>query len=99
MNKYAYNGWTNYETWIVNLWISNDSGSYDYWHEKAREFSGDHKIYDFSRAIKDEFEENDPTGENGVYSDLMSAAMSEVNWFEIAKAIIEENDENENDSC
>jgi hypothetical protein len=24
----AYNGWTNYETWNVNLWIDNDEGTY-----------------------------------------------------------------------
>ena len=23
-----YNGWTNYETWNVNLWFNNDEGLY-----------------------------------------------------------------------
>jgi hypothetical protein len=22
-----YNGWPNYETWVVHLWLSNDAGS------------------------------------------------------------------------
>lgn len=24
-----YNGWTNYETWDMNLWLTNDSGFYE----------------------------------------------------------------------
>ena len=24
-----YNGWTNRETWVVNLWLSNDMESYE----------------------------------------------------------------------
>ncbi len=26
-----YNGWTNYETWAVSLWIDNDHATYAYW--------------------------------------------------------------------
>ena len=25
-----YNGWSNRETWLVNLWLSNDMGSYEF---------------------------------------------------------------------
>ena len=29
-----YNGWTNYETWLVNLWLGN-GGSGEHWREQA----------------------------------------------------------------
>ena len=29
-NPAEYNGWSNRETWIVNLWLTNDMVSYDY---------------------------------------------------------------------
>src|SRR4051794_10856032 len=31
-----YNGWANYETWCVHLWLTNEEGSYRYWREEAR---------------------------------------------------------------
>jgi len=32
-----YNGWANYETWAVNLWIGNEESSYRYWQDVAQE--------------------------------------------------------------
>ena len=32
-----YNGYANYETWAVALWLDNDEGSYRYWREQATE--------------------------------------------------------------
>jgi hypothetical protein len=37
MERKEYNGWTNYETWCVNLWMSNDQGSDEYFREMAQE--------------------------------------------------------------
>jgi hypothetical protein len=31
----GYNGWTNYETWAVSLWLDNEQPSYLYWREQA----------------------------------------------------------------
>jgi len=36
MNTEKYNGWTNYETWNVALWIDNDYGASSYWAEVAQ---------------------------------------------------------------
>jgi len=37
MTHKEYNGWTNYETWLVKLWIDNEQGSQDYWIERAEQ--------------------------------------------------------------
>ncbi len=31
-----YNGWTNRETWLTNLWLNNDMGSYEQLQEICR---------------------------------------------------------------
>lgn len=30
MRNETYNGWTNWETWNCNLWLTNDEGTYNY---------------------------------------------------------------------
>jgi len=82
MNQDEYNGWTNYETWVAALWMQNDSGSCDYYAEITNEYDS---VYDLSKALQDEFEENNPLPESGVYADLMTAAISEINFYEIAE--------------
>src|SRR3990167_9926974 len=37
MKTNTYQGWTNYETWAVNLWLTNDSGIYDMIREMGQE--------------------------------------------------------------
>jgi len=36
MNKQEYNGWSNYETWNVNLWLNNEQASQELWEDRAR---------------------------------------------------------------
>ena len=82
MNHQEYNGWYNYETWVCALWLQNDSGSCAYWEEMTNECKD---VYSLSQMIKDEVEEGDPTNDQAsLYSDLMSAAISEINFNEIA---------------
>ena len=58
----TYNGWTNYETWNVALWINNEEGLYEF----ARE-CGDYQtfvnyLYEYYdvRETKDGVKFNDP---------------------------------------
>jgi hypothetical protein len=36
-----YNGWTNYGTWCVHLWLSNEETSWRHWQAAAREAYAD----------------------------------------------------------
>ncbi len=100
----TYNGWTNYETWAAKLWMDNDQGSYSYWQDAAQEVWDDteadgtfthteNATITLARRLKDEFEEANPlANDSSVWSDLLSAAISEINWDEIAKSLIEDGD-------
>jgi len=79
-----YNGWTNYETWYINLWLTNDQSSYNYWSSVTNECTS---IHELSEQIKDDIDKNNPlSSESSLYSDLLSSAISSCNFYEIAQS-------------
>ncbi len=87
----TYNGWTNYETWAVNLWLENDQGTRESIQEIATTADS---IYDLQGAIRDEVEENGPDLGASMYADLLNAAFSEINYYEIAEHLWEDTHDN-----
>ena len=97
----TYNGWSNYETWTVNLWLDNERGSYEYWREQTREhrkmaascpqvadgtWTADKaEVFNLADQLKEEITAGSPLQASSLYSDLLGAAISEVNWTEIAE--------------
>ncbi len=86
----TYQGWTNYETWCVNLWLTNDEGSAGQLHEIATTDDYGHQ-YQREDALKEWLEEmrEDWQGHGNdahMLSDLIQHALGMVNWREIIKA-------------
>lgn len=101
-----YNGWTNYETWAVNLWLSNDESSYNGVLRLADEMWEDAEFEDgpftrkehAARLLSDQLKTDVDNGspiQTGMYADLLKAALSEVNWYEIAERYLEKYAEEE----
>lgn len=100
-----YNGWTNYETWCVHLWLSNEEGSYRYWRKEARKQRSkapscanvtegiwnveDAAMFNLADQMKSELEVALPIEAASMFSDLLTAALSEVDWHEVAEAFLE----------
>lgn len=104
-----YNGWQNYETWNVALWLNNDQGLSEMWEARAQEYwdeaeaegsftREDNATLLLADMLKNELEDEMATllesakASASMWADLLGAALSEVNWREIAEHYIEEVD-------
>lgn len=107
VDEKKYNGYTNYETWAVALWIDNDEASQKHWQIEATDclngsktsFFNDGTIFmtleenaevELGNRLKENiaYTNNPLIDGSGLYIDLLGAALSEVNWYEIAQNLI-----------
>lgn len=111
MSSNGYNGWTNYETWVVKLWVDNgalcDTNEIDEQARYCAENFGDEAERHFGDWLRDQVDTHlrqwgsyAPMSDNayhasGLGADLMASALEEVSWDEIARAYCEQARENE----
>lgn len=77
-----YNGWSNRETWIVNLWMTGDQS---YYEQPCEIISSHNNLDDQAEALEDwiRFEYD---GEcSSIWADLINNSLAEVDWYEIVK--------------
>ncbi len=55
-----YNGWCNYETWNVALWLQNDEGLYNLARESGNYENFLNEIYGFVKKTRDGVSFTDP---------------------------------------
>ena len=78
MNKREYNGWSNYETWLVNLWYG------DFFTDIANE--GEEVTAEYMQDLVEEMlESNGELPHYGFAADIMWTALREVDWDELAE--------------
>jgi hypothetical protein len=76
-----FNGWRNYPTWAVHLWLTNDEATYSAAVWEARR--GVHALREFvEELVLDE-------GPASLASDLLGWALGEVDWESVAAALLE----------
>ena len=80
-----YNGWANYATWRVNLEMFDGFDPRDYW-QGAQE-----NAYDLGLSLKEYAEEilSYEANAEGLAFSYAMAFLSDVNWTEIARHMIE----------
>ena len=100
MKTETYNGYTNYETWLVALHLDNSQGDQEMWNERAEDalrvtdFDNDKAINRLADEMEEELENGEMVEEMmkplpSMYQDLLNGALSEVDWRDIAENYVQ----------
>ena len=82
-----YNGWHNYETWAVNVWLTNEPDAYERLMSIVQNPDTLGKqstaLKEWIRHDQGDMADNAEPGVAGMYVDLLASAFDMVDWKEI----------------
>lgn len=83
-NTEEYNGYPNYQTWAVNLWLTSvDQGSYSQVQEMTQEARD---VIALADSLEEMVTEDNPYSEkSNLYTDLLTSAINRVDWHHLAR--------------
>jgi hypothetical protein len=88
-----FNGYTNYETWMYNLHLTNEGDVMRDYFEQLSSMDA----YELGQYLRNEMEERmDEIDLPPIFFDLLNASISEINFQEIAESMLNDYN-NEND--
>jgi hypothetical protein len=109
----THEGWTNFETWAVRMGLKKDQASYEHYRELA-EIALEDTVESYegkldattrkeatgllAQRVRGEVEAAAPELGGTLYSDLLNAALSRVDWLEIAEDLLADLQPNETSS-
>jgi hypothetical protein len=88
MTNQKYNGWTNRETWVINLWLGEDLRQTVTEYLEENENADKVEIANIIENLFDEMYDGELNQLSGVLRDLLYT--SSINWVELAENYMED---------
>jgi hypothetical protein len=102
----GHQGWSNYETWCIHVWLTNDFPTYRHCRglvlDARRDAVTCHQVRDrlwtpdeavrflLADLLRDFMHNESPLRHHAsIFADLLNAALSVIDWYEIAEAFLE----------
>ena len=82
----TYQGWSNRETWLAYLWLTNDEQSYSLLRETSHA-GGD--LFEQAERLEEQLRDqlDDEASEANMWCDLLTTAFDRINWLEVVEHV------------